>query len=134
MTWDLLATIRWLTGDTEQRTHMKVKLTVSGEERRLAPHVELAIFRIVQEALRNVEKHASATQIDINIEYADGKININVIDNGKGFKLAGEVGELPREGRLGLMGMQERAHLLGGNVTLKSELNHGTNVLIELPA
>jgi signal transduction histidine kinase len=130
----LLATIRWLTGDTEQRTHMKVKLTVSGEERRLAPHVELAIFRIVQEALRNVEKHASATQVDINIEYADGKININVIDNGKGFKLTGEVGELPREGRLGLMGMQERAHLLGGNVTLKSELNHGTNVLIELPA
>ena len=96
--------------------------------------MESAIFRIVQEALRNVEKHASATQIDINIEYADGKININVIDNGKGFKLAGEVGELPREGRLGLMGMQERAHLLGGNVTLKSELNHGTNVLIELPA
>ena len=86
----------------------------------MAPHVELAIFRMVPEALRNVEKHASATQVDINIGSADGKININVIDNGKGFKLAGEVGELPREGRLGLMGMQERAHLLGGNVTLKS--------------
>jgi signal transduction histidine kinase len=129
----LLATIRWLTGDTEQRTRMIVKLTVTGAERRLAPHVELAIFRIVQEALKNVEKHASATQVDIKIEYADGKININVVDNGKGFKLAGEVGELPREGRLGLMGMQERAHLLGGNIKIKSEINHGTDVLIELP-
>ena len=129
----LLATIRWLTGDTEQRTRMTVKLTVTGAERRLAPHVELAIFRIVQEALKNVEKHASATQVDIKIEYADGKININVVDNGKGFKLAGEVGELPREGRLGLMGMQERAHLLGGNIKIKSEINHGTDVLIELP-
>ena len=91
------------------------------------------IFRIVQEALKNVEKHASATQVDIKIEYADGKININVVDIGKGFKLAGEVGELPREGRLGLMGMQERAHLLGGNIKIKSEINHGTDVLIELP-
>jgi signal transduction histidine kinase len=43
------------------------------------------------------------------------------------------VGELPREGRLGLMGMQERAHLLGGNIKIKSEINHGTDILIELP-
>jgi signal transduction histidine kinase len=55
------------------------------------------------------------------------------MDNGKGFKLAGEVGELPREGRLGLMGMKERAHLLGGNINIKSEINHGTEVSIELP-
>ena len=129
----LLSSIRWLTGDMEHRTHITVKLTVSGTERRLAPHVELAIFRIVQEALRNVEKHASAMRVDVNVEYAAEKINISIADNGKGFKLAGEVGELPREGRLGLMGMQERAHLLGGNITIKSETNHGTNVLIELP-
>ena len=129
----LLSTIRWLTGDMEQRTHIIVKLTVTGKERRLAQHVELAIFRIVQEALRNVEKHASATTVDVKIEYAEGKINITVTDNGKGFKLAGEVGELPREGRLGLMGMKERAHLLGGNINIKSEINHGTEVSIELP-
>ncbi len=129
----LLATIRWLTGDMENRTHVIVKLTVTGTERRLAPHVELAVFRIIQEAFRNVEKHAAATQIDVKIEYDERKINISVTDNGKGFKLAGEIGELPREGRLGLMGMEERAHLLGGNIIIKSEVNHGTQVLIELP-
>jgi signal transduction histidine kinase len=69
----------------------------------------------------------------VKIEYTEEKINITVTDNGKGFKLAGEVGELPREGRLGLMGMKERAHLLGGNINIKSEINHGTEVSIELP-
>ncbi|MGP8080442.1 MAG: PAS domain S-box protein [Dehalococcoidales bacterium] len=130
----LLSTIRWLTGDMEHRTHITVKLTVSGTERRLAAHVELAIFRIIQEALRNVEKHASATQVEVSIEYEEKKINISVVDNGKGFKLAGEVGDLPREGRLGLMGMKERVNLLGGEITITSEANQGTHVLIQLPA
>jgi PAS domain S-box-containing protein len=129
----LLSTIRWLTADMEHRTHIVIKLTVSGTERRLAPHVELAIFRIIQEALRNVEKHASATQIEVNVEYAAEKINISIIDNGKGFKLAGEVIDLPREGRLGLMGMKERVDLLGGKIAIASEANQGTTVLIELP-
>jgi signal transduction histidine kinase len=129
----LLATIRWLTGNMEERTHISVKLTMSGTERRLAPHVELAIFRIIQEALRNIQKHAAATQVDVNVEYANEKINISIVDNGKGFKPVGDWGELSREGRLGLMGMKERAHLLGGNITIKSETNRGTNVLIELP-
>ena len=129
----LLATIRWLTGNMEERTHIPVKLTVSGTERRLAPHVELAIFRIIQEALRNIQKHAGATQVDVNVEYANEKINISIVDNGKGFKPVGDWGELSREGRLGLMGMKERAHLLGGNITITSETDHGTSVLIELP-
>ena len=129
----LLSTIRWLTADTEHRTHIMVQLTVSGAERRLAAHVELAIFRIIQEALRNVEKHASATQVIVSVEYAEGKINISISDNGKGFKLAGDVGDLPRDGRLGLMGMKERVNLLGGEITITSEANQGTRVLIELP-
>ena len=117
----------------EHRTHITVKLTVLGTERRLAAHVELAIFRIIQEALRNVEKHASATQVDVSVEYAEGKIKISIADNGKGFKLAGDVGDLPRDGRLGLMGMKERVNLLGGEITINSEANRGTGVLIELP-
>ena len=129
----LLSTIRWLTGDMEHRTQVPVKLTVSGTERRLAPHVELAIFRIIQEALRNIQKHAAATQVDVNVEYANEKINISIVDNGKGFKPVGDWGELSREGRLGLMGMKERAHLLGGNISITSETDHGTHVLIELP-
>jgi len=65
--------------------------------------VELAIFRIIQEALRNIQKHAAATRVDVNVEYANEKINISIMDNGKGFKPVGDWGELSREGRLGLM-------------------------------
>ena len=129
----LIATLRWLAGDMELRTHVATRLSITGTERRLASHVELAIFRIVQEALRNVEKHASATEVDVNIEFTPEKIVIMVTDNGKGFQLVGEVGELPREGRLGLVGMEERAHLLGGRVTIKSEVNKGTRIIIEVP-
>ncbi len=129
----LLATLRWLVSDMEQRIGVATKLEVSGTERRLAPHVELAIFRIVQEAMRNIEKHAAATQVDAKIEFTEDKILISIADNGKGFKLESEVGELPREGRLGLMGMEERAHLLGGSIDIQSEVDRGTHVLIEVP-
>ncbi len=129
----LMATLRWLAGDMELRTHVATKLAIMGTERRLAPHVELAIFRIVQEALRNVEKHASATEVDVSIAFTPENISISVIDNGKGFQLAGEVGELPREGRLGLVGMEERARLLGGSVNIKSEVNKGTQITIRVP-
>ncbi|MBN1367818.1 MAG: GAF domain-containing protein [Dehalococcoidales bacterium] len=129
----LMATLRWLASDMEVRTQVATRLSINGTERRLAPHVELAIFRIVQEALRNVEKHAAATEVDVNIEFAPVKIGISVTDNGKGFQLAGEVGELPREGRLGLVGMEERAHLLGGHVSIHSEVNKGTRIFIDVP-
>ena len=129
----LMATLRWLVGDMELRTHIATRLSIAGSERRLAPHVELAIFRIVQEALRNIEKHASATEADVNIEFTPMKIEINVMDNGKGFQLAGEVGELPREGRLGLVGMEERARLLGGSMIIHSEVEKGTRIFIEVP-
>jgi PAS domain S-box-containing protein len=128
----LMATLRWLSGDMEERSHVTATLTVSGTPRRLAPHVELAIFRIVQEALRNVEKHAAATTVEVKVEFTDKNIRISVADNGKGFTPAIDVGELPRQGRLGLMGMEERAHLLGGSITINSKLNQGTQVLINL--
>jgi signal transduction histidine kinase len=128
----LLSTLRWLTGDTEQRCGVCTRLEVSGTERRLLQHVELAIFRIVQEALRNVEKHAAATAVYVSMKFEIDKISITIEDNGKGFELS-ELGELPRVGRLGLMGMEERARLLGGNMKIKSALNLGTRVLIEVP-
>jgi two-component system sensor histidine kinase DegS len=128
----LLSTLRWLAGDMEQRCGICTSLAVSGTERRLLQHIELAIFRIVQEALRNVEKHAAATVVGVTVKFDPQQIVITVEDNGKGFELS-ELGDLPRVGRLGLMGMEERARLLGGSIKIQSVLNKGTSVFISVP-
>jgi two-component system, NarL family, sensor histidine kinase DegS len=129
----LISALRWLVGDLEQRCGITANIEITGAERRLAQYAELVIFRIVQEALRNVEKHANASKIMVTVNFVEGEVNITISDNGKGFKLSSELGELPREGRLGLVGMEERAKLIGGNIKIQSELNQGTRILIELP-
>ena len=129
----LLATLRWLVGDMKERRGVEINLRVVGAERRLVPHIELAIFRIVQEALRNIEKHAEASKVEVEIELGKDKVKVSIRDNGKGFKLSGDLGDLPRGGRLGLVGMEERARLLDGTIRVQSELGEGTTVMLEVP-
>jgi signal transduction histidine kinase len=105
-------------------------LWVTGERRRLSPQVELALFRIAQEALNNVKKHAEATEVVINVEFSDGTAEMVVHDNGKGFTLPAPVEELATSGHLGLIGMRERARLLGGTLTIQSQPQLGTKVVV----
>jgi len=95
--------------------------------------VELIIFRIVQEALRNVEKHAQASRVEVRIEFAKGKTKVTIRDNGKGFDLKRGLADLPRAGKLGVAGMEERVRLLNGTMTIESEPGKGTRVMIEAP-
>ena len=129
----LLATLRWQVGEFERRSGTKASLLVVGDERRFSAEAELLTFRIVQEALRNVERHAQASEVEIEIKFGAGKTVISVIDNGKGFDLEGSLADLPRAGKLGLAGMEERAHLLNGSMNIESELGKGTKVTVELP-
>jgi signal transduction histidine kinase len=108
-------------------------LWVTGERRRLSPEVELALFRIAQEALSNVKKHAEATEVVINVEFVDGAVEMTVHDNGKGFTLTAPVEELATAGHLGLIGMRERARLLGGELTIQSQPALGTKVVVVMP-
>jgi signal transduction histidine kinase len=91
------------------------------------------LFRITQEALRNVWKHSQATEAELIVEFDTSRIRITVADNGKGFELPSSVGDLTRSGKLGLAGVQERARLLGGNVKMESEPGKGTTVTVEAP-
>jgi len=109
-------------------------LAVRGHQRRLASETELVLFRITQEALRNVKKHSRASTAVVTVEFSDTRIRITVSDNGKGFQLPEMTGNLAHMGKLGLIGMQERAQLLGGTLTLRSELGQGTTVVVDVPA
>jgi two-component system sensor histidine kinase DegS len=91
------------------------------------------MFRIAQEALRNACKHAQASRAWVTVEFGDGKIILTVTDNGKGFELPKRLSDLASSGKLGLAGMEERARLLGGSLTLHSEPGKGTTVTVEVP-
>ena len=106
---------------------------VIGEAGRFTSEVEVMLFRIAQEALRNISRHAQASAAELIIEFRDGMVKLSISDNGKGFTLPQMVGDLASLGKLGLTGMQERARLLGGILTLKSERGKGTRVTIEIP-
>ena len=129
----LLATLRWLVSDTSRLSGIQAELVVTGAERRLTPEAEVTVFRIVQEALRNVEKHADATSITVGVEFAESRIRVSISDNGKGFDLSEKLGELPRSGRLGLVGMEERIKLLGGTLEVRSNPESGTTIITEAP-
>ncbi|MBM3119311.1 MAG: hypothetical protein FJ006_07160 [Chloroflexi bacterium] len=95
--------------------------------------VELVLFRIAQEALRNVWKHAQATEAEITVEFREDTTAITIGDDGRGFTPPQKIGSLARDGKLGMAGMQERAQLVGGNLTVQSEPGRGTSITIELP-
>jgi len=129
----LLPALEWLTDDLEKQSGIEADLRVVGAQQRLSPEVELLLFRIIQEAISNARRHAEASKIEVCVEFDEGKIVATVRDNGKGFELPRTLGELSRNGKLGLIGAEERARLLGGSLTVQSEPSKGTTVVIEAP-
>jgi len=129
----LLPALEWLTANLMAEQGIKAELKVYGQKRRLAPEVELALFRIVQEALNNVRKHSRASQVVTTVEFGEGKVTITVKDNGQGFELPNRTGDLATIGKLGLIGMHERAHLINGILTVRSAPGRGTTVTVSVP-
>lgn len=129
----LLPTLEGLTTDLIEKGRIKAELKVLGDKRRLSPEAELNLFRITQEALRNVEKHSAASRVVITVAFSADKVRITIEDNGRGFKPPDRTGELAATGKLGLSGMHERARLLGGTLLIQSEPGRGTRVIVDMP-
>jgi signal transduction histidine kinase len=129
----LLPALEWVTEDLKNTYWVDVDLKVLGVERRLLPETELLLFRIVQEALRNIAKHAKATRAEVEIKFDESKISVTISDNGKGFEPPENLGALTPTGKLGLAGMQERVQLLGGTLNLESRPGKGTEISVEAP-
>jgi signal transduction histidine kinase len=96
--------------------------------------VQTACFRIAQEALTNVSRHAAARAVRLEVRQAGGQVRLAVSDDGKGFEVARVFERSGADASLGLHGMRERARLLGGRVTVQSEPERGTVVRAEFPS
>ena len=129
----LLPALEGLVSDL-RGSNMAAEINISGDRHRLAPEVELALFRIVQEALNNVRRHAHASQVVIDVEFSNGWVKVDVRDNGQGFELLGSPGDFAYAGKFGLLGIEERAQLLHGRFRVQSGKGQGTTVSVDVPA
>ena len=107
----------------------RFKMLGVDQRNRLTEEIESSVYRIVQESLTNIVRHAKATCADLILEWQDDKITIIVEDDGVGMDVASS----HAKGQLGLVGMQERAEMLGGNLLIDSNLNTGTTLVVEIP-
>ena len=124
-------TATWYLRGFSRRTGITSELVVERLERRLQPEIESCTYRIIQEAVTNVAKHAEATQCRVEIKRMAESLQISIEDDGKGFDQAAETG--PPSRGLGLVGVRERVTRLGGTLRLETRPGSGTRLLVDLP-
>jgi len=129
----LSAALRWYAGNVQEHASISVRVDITGEERELEDAVKITIFRIIQESLNNVIKHAQASHVNIHLCFEERNVRIEVWDNGIGFDLEQAKHDRARRPSLGLAGMEERAALLGGSVSVQSRPGYGTEVEALIP-
>jgi signal transduction histidine kinase len=112
---------------------LSVDFIAGGNLRRLPPDLELAAYRIVQEALSNVIQHSGASRACVEVRFETDGLLLSVRDDGHGFEAPDLPDALVRQGHLGLMGIQERAHLYGGQLSIRSMPGEGTLITVRLP-
>ena len=125
--------LEMLAREADQREELTVRLAVAGRVHRLPPELELAAYRIVQEALNNALQHAQADLIEVEAGFEENHLMLSVRDDGQGFDPPDQPDVLARQGHFGLMGIQERTLLYGGHLSFSSAPGEGTEVMVRLP-
>ena len=128
----LVAALKMLAQETSQVAGLRVSFNCQGDERRLDAPVELALYRIAQEALNNVARHAQAASASVNLTFTPQSIRLVVEDDGVGFRLPHNPSEFAAVGHYGLLGLQERAELIGAKLKIESAPGQGTRLEINL--
>ena len=128
------AALRSYSQDWSQRTGIKVKLTIARDFGRLPETLELSIFRIIQEGLNNIWRHAKATEAKVTLKSISPRmLQISIQDNGTGFEKMINLNALSEAGHYGLLGISERVALLGGRMRFENQKKGGVLMQIEVP-
>jgi signal transduction histidine kinase len=126
--------LEMLAQEMRRGERLEVSVEVRGEVRRLAPDLELTAYRVAQEGLSNVARHAGAQTAWLTVLFADAGLTLRVHDDGRGFEPPVNPADLTHAGHFGLMGIRERALLLGGWMEIHSRPGEGTTLEVFLPA
>ena len=129
----LSATLRWYAGKIQEHSTIRIRVDIVGEEHNVDDAMKITVFRIIQESLNNIIKHAQASHVNIYLCFEEKNVCIEVRDNGIGFDLDYVKQKRTNRPSLGLAGMEERAALLGGTVTVQSRPDYGTEVKALIP-
>jgi signal transduction histidine kinase len=125
----LPAALRWYAGEVQSRVPLTVTVEINGEPRPIDPAGNTALFRVAQEALTNVMKHAEATKAAVRLSYLPSVVMLEVEDDGCGFDVHAQA----QRPAWGLLGMEERAALLGGYLAVQSQPGHGARIEMMIP-
>ncbi len=128
----LVTALEMLAREISQNNQQVVDFQKTGQERRFSREVELSLYRIAQEALNNVVKHSKATHANLKIVFDTSEIKLEVSDNGNGFLVPKSPTEFAPNGHFGLMGVHERADLIGARLEIESALGMGTSLKLVL--
>jgi PAS domain S-box-containing protein len=124
----LVSAMKWLTQNSAELSGLDISLSLEREDASYEPDVSTAAFRIVQEALTNVMRHGEATRASVDVCHLNDNLHIEIKDDGRGIDQ-----NASRQNKLGLVGMRERAHMLGGAVEIRANPEGGTIVSVRLP-
>jgi len=130
----LTAAMDMLARETSKANRIPVHFISEGVERRLSAPEEITLFRMAQEGLSNITRHAKATQATLSLNYTPEAIIMNITDNGQGFEVPESPAEFAPQGHFGLLGMHERAELIGARLEIQSPPGEGTKLLVTIPA
>ncbi len=128
----LIPALESLTEGLNRDGNISARVEVVGSERRLSAESELVLFRIAQEAVRNVTRHSEAKQAVVRLKFTARKVKLSIKDNGKGFEVPEVLADFALRGKLGLVGIAEWARLIGGNLSVKSQPGKGTTLSVEI--
>jgi two-component system sensor histidine kinase UhpB len=129
----MVPAIRWFARSKLEEEGIELEFDLPDDQLRLLPHIEIKLFRISQEAVNNIVSHAQATKVKIGLLREADRIRLMVKDDGRGFDVAQTALDAVRKKRLGLLGIQEQADLVGGEARIESSPNKGTRITVTVP-